>query len=102
MRGSRLQDGAKQPGFAKKLLQMAALWQEEGIWDARLAGIFLDLALVCEANGDYKMAVTTGERALQIKKDCQGTDFPDYVRYTEVVERVKAGLRVGWMVGRPS
>jgi hypothetical protein len=93
LRGSRLGEGAKQPGFAKKLLRMAVMLQEEGCWDARLAGVFLDIALVCEFNGDLKMGVLAGDKALQIKKDSQGVDFPDFKRYAGVVERIKAGRR---------
>lgn len=93
LRGARLGDGARHMGFAEKMLQMAVLLQNEGIWDARLAGIFFDLALVCEVNGDYRMGVMAGEKALLIKRDCQGTDFPDYGRYAEAVKRIKAGRR---------
>ncbi|KAJ4993279.1 set domain-containing protein 5 [Stagonosporopsis vannaccii] len=93
LRGSRLDDGAAQPGFAAKLLKMAALLQEEGAWDARLAGVFLDIALVCEANGDFMMGVRAGERALQVKRDAQGVDAADYKKYGEVLERIRAGRR---------
>jgi len=72
---------------------MAVLLQKEGCWDARLAGVFLDIALICEYNGDFKMGALAGEKALQIKKDCQGLDFPDYKRYAEAVERIKASRR---------
>jgi hypothetical protein len=90
LRGFGLGEGAKQPEvLVGKLLRMAALLQQEGSWDARLAGVFFDLALVCEAHGDYKMGVATGEKALQIKRDCQGSDFPDYHKYAEVVERIE-------------
>lgn len=75
-----------------KLLKLAALLQQEGSWDARLAGVFFDLALVCEFHGDYKMGVATGEKALQIKKDCQGTDFPEYKQYVAAVERIKMNV----------
>ena len=51
------------------------------------------MALVCEVNGDYKMGVLAGEKALQIKKDCQSIDSPDFKRYAEVVERIKASRR---------
>ncbi|XPT01672.1 hypothetical protein M3J09_010802 [Ascochyta lentis] len=93
LRGFRLVDGVKQEGFVKKLLKMAVLLQEEGCWDARLAGVFLDIALVCELNDDFKMGVQAGEKALQIKKDSQGIDFPDFKRYAEAVERIKASRR---------
>lgn len=93
LRGSRLAEGAKQPDFGKKLLRMAVMLQEEGFWDARLAGVFLDIALVCEVNGDLKMGVLASEKAVEIKKDSQGIDFADFKRYAEVVERIKANRR---------
>jgi hypothetical protein len=37
--GSRLDEGAKQEGFVKKLLEMAALHLEEEDWTARLANV---------------------------------------------------------------
>jgi hypothetical protein len=54
---------------------------------------FLDIALVCECNGDFRMGVLAGEKALQIKKDCQGVDFLDFKKYAEAVERIKASRR---------
>lgn len=93
LRGVRLTEGAKQPQLANRLLQIAVLLQNEGCWDARLAGVFLDIALVCEFSGDFRMGVLAGEKALQIKKDCQGIDFPGFKRYAEVVERIKASRR---------
>lgn len=72
---------------------MAALLQQEGMWDARLAGVFLDIALVCEVNGDFKMGVKAGEQALQVKKDAQGVDAVDYRKYGEVLERIRAARR---------
>ena len=89
LRGPTLGLGAKEPELVGKLLKLAALLQQEGSWDARLASIFLDLALVCEVHGDYRMGVATGEKALQIKKDCQGSDFPEYHQYAAAVERIK-------------
>jgi hypothetical protein len=89
----RLREGARQPDFVNKLLKMAVALQEEGAWDARLAGVFLDIALVCEVSGDFKIGVLAGEKAVQIKRDCQGVDFPDFKRYAEAVERIKASRR---------
>lgn len=37
--GKRLDEGAKQRGFVKKLLEMAALHLEEGDYTARLANV---------------------------------------------------------------
>jgi hypothetical protein len=88
-----LPEGAKQPDFVNKLLRMAVALQKEGAWDARLAGVFLDIALICEVNGDLKMGVLAGEKAVQIKRDCQGVDFPDFKKYAEAVERIKASRR---------
>ncbi|KAJ4366708.1 hypothetical protein N0V95_000036 [Ascochyta clinopodiicola] len=84
LRGVRLAEGVKQEGFVSKLLKMAVLLQEEG---------FLDIALVCELNGDFKMGVLAGEKALQIKRDSQGVDCPGFKRYAEAVERIKASRR---------
>ena len=39
LRGLRLTEGAQQPEFVHKLLKMAVLLQQEGCWDARLAGV---------------------------------------------------------------
>jgi hypothetical protein len=77
------------PELVGKLLKMAALLQQEGCWDARLACVFFDLALVCEVHGDYRMGVATGEKALQIKRDCEGTDSSEYQKYAAAVERIK-------------
>jgi hypothetical protein len=53
---------------------------------------FLDIALICEFKGDYRMAGLTATKAVQVKKDCQGDDFPEYARYVEVLRRVRAKL----------
>ena len=55
---------------------------------------FLDVALVCEHRGDFKMAEVAGIRAVQVKKDCQGTDFPNYEKYTDSLHRIKMKLAV--------
>jgi hypothetical protein len=39
------------------------------------------------------MAVKAASKARQVKKDCQGADFPDFDNYTKVVQRVKSKLR---------
>jgi hypothetical protein len=89
LRGPELGAGALHPDLVGKLLKMAALLQQEGSWDARLACVFLDLALVCEIHGDYRMGAATGEKALQIKRDCEGSDSPEYQTYAAAVERIK-------------
>lgn len=53
---------------------------------------FLDLALICEVNGDLKMAEVAAAKAVQVKRDCQGTDFPEYKKYEEVLVRIKVKL----------
>lgn len=39
LRGRKLEEGAKEEGFVKKLLEMAALHKQEGDWTARLANM---------------------------------------------------------------
>jgi hypothetical protein len=53
---------------------------------------FLDIALVCEFHGDFKMAALTATKAVQTKKDCQGDDFPEFSRYAHVLQRIMAKL----------
>jgi len=53
---------------------------------------FLDVALVCEHRGDFKMTEVAGTRAVQVKKDCQGTDFPNYDKYADSLHRIKMKL----------
>lgn len=50
---------------------------------------FLDIALVCELRGDLGMAELTAGKAVEVKRDCQGVDFPNYSRYTDVLHRIK-------------
>ncbi|USP78256.1 hypothetical protein yc1106_05530 [Curvularia clavata] len=93
--GSRpdmLLQGAQDPQFVQRLLEMAALHTVEGERTARLASIYLDIAVICEHTGDLKMAEKVAAKAVKIKRDCQGADFPNFYRYTDVLERVKAKL----------
>jgi hypothetical protein len=53
---------------------------------------FLDIALVCEYNNDLRMAAVTAGKAVEIKKDCQGEDFPEYTKYVAVLERIETKL----------
>ncbi|KAH7092354.1 hypothetical protein FB567DRAFT_588641 [Paraphoma chrysanthemicola] len=92
LRGKRLEYGAKQDSFVEKLLEMAALHQKEGDYTARLANVFLDIALVCEVKDDVGMAARAIAKAVRVKRDCQGTDFPDIRRYKEVLQRIAAKL----------
>ncbi|KAF1935876.1 SET domain-containing protein [Clathrospora elynae] len=94
LRGARLEEGASQEDFVTKLVQMAALHQMEGDFTARLPALFLDIALVCEFKGDFKMAEVAAARAVHAKKDCQGADFPDYDKYANVLHRIKDKLHV--------
>ncbi|KAI4616993.1 uncharacterized protein J4E87_008505 [Alternaria ethzedia] len=89
-RGANLEKGAQRDDFVKKLLQLAALHKAEGDYTARLANLFLDIALVCELRGDLGMAELTAGKAVEVKRDCQGADFPNYSRYTDVLHRIKS------------
>lgn len=53
---------------------------------------FLDIALICEATKDFNMAEKAAAKAVQVKKDAQGEDFPDYKKYADVLERVRIQL----------
>jgi hypothetical protein len=92
LRGAHLGEGAMKEGFVTKLLEMAALHQQEGEVSAQVANLFLDIALVCEFRRDFKMAALTAEKAVQFKRDAQGADYPDYDKYAGVLERIKAKL----------
>ncbi|KAH4897718.1 hypothetical protein HBI80_190900 [Parastagonospora nodorum] len=87
LRGKRLEQGAQQPDFVGKLVEMAGLHMQEEERGVRLANVFLDIALVCEIKGDFKSAVDAAKRAVEIKKDCQGEDFTDYEKYVVVLQR---------------
>ncbi|KAH9866126.1 hypothetical protein J1614_008690 [Plenodomus biglobosus] len=92
LRGSRLAEGAKVPGFVTKLIQMAALHQQDGDFSARLASVFLDIALVCELKQEFKYARLAAIKAVQTKKDCQGEDFPEFPKYADVLHRIETKL----------
>lgn len=49
---------------------------------------FLDLALCCELKGDLRMAALTAAKAVKVKRDCQGEDFPDYEKFVGVLRRI--------------
>ncbi|XP_014552346.1 hypothetical protein COCVIDRAFT_110478 [Bipolaris victoriae FI3] len=91
-RGALLLEGLQQPQFVNKLLQLAALHGLEGDYTARLAAVYLDIALVCEHQNDLGMAKAAAVKAAQVKKDCQGVDFPNYKHYVEVLDRIKTKL----------
>lgn len=52
----------------------------------------VDVALVCEANGDYKMALEAAVMAQEVKVMSQGEDSEGHEGFVEVVQRVKAKL----------
>jgi hypothetical protein len=74
------------------LVEMAGLHQAEGDYTARLAHVYLDISLVCEVTGDRKMAVLAAGKAVQVKRECQGEDFPEYKRYEGVLKRMRGKL----------
>ncbi|KAF2851701.1 SET domain-containing protein [Plenodomus tracheiphilus IPT5] len=92
LRRSRLDEGAKVPDFATKLVQMAALHQQDGDFSARLASVFLDIALVCELKDEFKFAKIAAVKAVQTKRDCQGEDFPEFPNYVDVLHRIEQKL----------
>jgi hypothetical protein len=92
LRGANMEAGAQRNEFVGKLVEMAGLHCAEGDYTARLASVYLDIALVCEVRGDGKMAAVTAAKAVQIKRECQGEDFPEYARYEGVLRRMRAGL----------
>jgi hypothetical protein len=38
------------------------------------------------------MAALTAAKAVEVKKACQGADFPEYVKYAAVLERINTKL----------
>jgi hypothetical protein len=36
------------------------------------------------------MAEVAATKAMEVKKDCQGDDFPNYVRFADVLSRLRA------------
>jgi hypothetical protein len=40
------------------------------------------------------MAAVTAGKAVEIKKDCQGMNFPEYAKYAAVLERIETKLSV--------
>lgn len=53
---------------------------------------YLDIAVICEHKDDLKMAEAAATKAVEVKKGCQGEDFPNFGRYTEVLERIKVKM----------
>ncbi|KAL6711479.1 hypothetical protein ACN47E_004413 [Coniothyrium glycines] len=90
LRGANLGQGAATAGFIQQLLQLCVLHQEEGDSAVKLAIICLEIALVCEMHGDWKMGKLAAAKAIQVKQDCQGRDFPDLQKYIEVYRRIAA------------
>lgn len=52
------------------------------------------MALLCEANKDFKFAKVCAQKALHMRLECQGPDFPDVKDHERVVERIKKSLDV--------
>ncbi|KAF2867587.1 hypothetical protein BDV95DRAFT_502384, partial [Massariosphaeria phaeospora] len=92
-RGKHLEQGAKKERFVENLLNLAVLHMEDGDHSARLANIFLDIALVSEVNGDLKTAFSAATKACAVKRNCQGTDFPEYKKYEAVYQRIATKKR---------
>lgn len=69
---------------------MACLWSGGVVRGCGLTvrNRFLDIALVCEVNDDLKNAEAAAVRAVEVKRDCQGDDYPDFDKYVEVLHRV--------------
>jgi hypothetical protein len=49
---------------------------------------YLDIALLSEQKGELQLAKQCALRALKIKLDCQGPDYPDVRNYTGVLQRI--------------
>ncbi|KAF2275738.1 SET domain-containing protein [Westerdykella ornata] len=88
-RGEYIGFGVSQPGFIEKLLEYATLLLEEGDYTVRLANTYLDIAIVCEKKGDLLLAKRSALKALRIKLETQGPDYPDIPKYQGVVQRIK-------------
>ncbi|KAH8722595.1 hypothetical protein GQ44DRAFT_828902 [Phaeosphaeriaceae sp. PMI808] len=88
-RGMNLPSRVGDREFVMKLLEMAILHREEEEFSPRLANVFLDVALLCEFAGDFSMAMMSATKAVGIKKNCQGEDFPDYHQYVMIMDRIR-------------
>ena len=56
---------------------------------------FLDIAIICEYKGDIQMARVAATKAVEVKRNCQGTDFPNFYRYEEVLRLVQPKIKKG-------
>ncbi|KAL1798116.1 hypothetical protein ACET3X_002153 [Alternaria dauci] len=79
------------PAGAEITLSYVDMMHDKGLraYELRHYG-YLDIALVCEMEGDLRMAEVAAIKALEVKRDCQGEDFPNYGKYADVVRRIKA------------
>ncbi|OAL44501.1 SET domain-containing protein [Pyrenochaeta sp. DS3sAY3a] len=91
-RGLLLESNAKDRMFVTKLVELATLYLSEGNYSARLAGVYLDIVLVCEMHNDLGMAVRGAAKAEEVKRMIQGTDHPEYELFIDVKNRVEAKL----------
>ncbi|KAF2202423.1 SET domain-containing protein, partial [Delitschia confertaspora ATCC 74209] len=83
------------PESIPQLLEMVNLLLEEGDYTNRLAATYMDIALVCEAQGDLKFAKKAAEKALQVSVDCYGLDHPTMMDHFILYERLKDKMEGG-------
>ena len=75
------------------LLEYIGLLIKEGDYSGRLSNAYLDLGLFCEAQGDLKMAQQVTKKALKIRLENVGPDYPDIKNYAEVVKRISLATK---------
>lgn len=85
-RGANLGEGNSKT--TTQMLQLLALYKEDGEYSLRVAQLQLELALICEKAGDWKHGLEFAAAAVKTKRDCQGADFVDYGKYTDVLKRI--------------
>ncbi|KAF2122694.1 hypothetical protein BDV96DRAFT_608623 [Lophiotrema nucula] len=92
VRGWALHKAGTKDGFAQYLLEYIGLLIEEGDYSGRLSSAYLDLGLFCESKGDLKMAQQATKKALKIRLDNMGSDYPDIKDYATVVKRINLAI----------
>ncbi|PVH93834.1 SET domain-containing protein, partial [Periconia macrospinosa] len=85
-RGYNLEAGNQQ--VTKQMLQLVVLCKEEGEYSIRVSQLLLELAILCERTNDWQHGLEFAASAVKMKRDCQGADFPDHGKYTEVFKRI--------------
>jgi hypothetical protein len=88
LRGPRLDQAVGRKDFTNQMLELAALYKEEGDNTGRLANVHLDIALLCESAGDLDHALEFAANALRTLRECQGADCPEYGKYKEALRRI--------------